>query len=90
MPEPITNQNGHARKNGEANTNSQLHKPASRKANREDVAVLIQQAEALRTLLRDTLLKTNGLVKALKRHRRQSRIVSNTLASLRQLKSLGV
>ena len=36
------------------------------------------------------LLKTNELLKALKRHRHRNCIVANTLASLRQLKTIGV
>jgi len=60
-------------------------------ANRKpDVAALIEQADALRASLREILMKTSGLVQSLKRHRRQSRIVANTLASLKQLKTLGV
>ena len=90
MSEPITNQNGHGRTNGQSKTNGQPHKAASRTAKREDITVLIQQAETLRAALRDNLVKTNDLVKALKRHRRQGRIVASTLASLRQIKTLGV
>ena len=85
----IGQSNGHAKANGRAKINSQSrngtgHKPA------QDIDGLIRQAEALRTSLRDTLLKTNDLLKGLKRHRRQSRALRNTIASLRQLKTLGV
>jgi hypothetical protein len=88
--------NGHA--NGPANGQTNGH--ASRingqprrimpKAGQQDLVGLIQQTETLRTALRDTLVKTNELVKGLKWHRRQSRAVQNTIASLRQLKTLGV
>jgi hypothetical protein len=34
--------------------------------------------------------QSNGLVKALKQHRRQNKAIQTTLESLKQLKSLGV
>jgi hypothetical protein len=49
---------------------------------------LLEQAYALRSVLRDTLTKTNELVLSIKRHKRQSRLVKSTLASLRQLQSI--
>lgn len=36
------------------------------------------------------MYEASGLVKALKQHRRQSRAIQNTIASLKQLKTLGV
>jgi hypothetical protein len=78
---PQTNENGHAKANGQK---------IRAKADHQGITTLIEQAERLRTAQRDNLVKTNDLVKALKRHRRQSRIVQNTLASLRQLKTIGV
>ena len=60
------------------------------KTSQQDIAALIEQAEKLRTALHDLMCQASGLVKALKQHRRQSRAVQNTLASLRQLKTLGV
>jgi hypothetical protein len=95
VPEPITNQNGNAasngngQTNGHAKSNGQARNGAARKTG-QDIDGLIRQAEALRTSLRDTLLKNNELLKGLKRHRRQSRAVQSTIASLRQLKGLGV
>lgn len=79
--------NGHAKTNGRAKLNGEARRT---KASQQDIAALIEQAETLRTALRENLVKTNDLVKALKRHRRQGRIVANTLASLRQIKTLGV
>jgi hypothetical protein len=72
-----------------AKTNGQAHR-TGRKPSREDVVGLIRQAEATRSVLRDALVKTNELVKALKQHGRRNRAIQNTLASLRQLKTLGV
>jgi hypothetical protein len=101
VSEPATNSNGnaaasgngqssgHAKVNRPAKTNGEARSGAARKP-RLDVESLIRQAEALRTSLRDTLLKTNALLKGLKQHRRQSRALRNTIDSLRQLKGLGV
>jgi hypothetical protein len=47
------------------------------------------QAEALRNSLRQTLAKTNDLITALKRQRRQSKLVQSTLAALQELRSAG-
>lgn len=95
VPEPVTNpngntvSNGNGQTNGHAKTNGQARNGTARKPT-QDIDGLIRQAEALRTSLRDTLLKTNELLKGLKRHRRLNRGVQTTLASLRQLKTLGV
>lgn len=48
----------------------------------------IEQAKALRASLRDTISKTNELIRTLKRQQRQSKVVQTTLASLKQLQSL--
>lgn len=49
---------------------------------------LIEQAESVRTSLRDSLDKVGDLIASLKRHRKQSRLVQSTLSSLKQLQSL--
>jgi uncharacterized protein YlxW (UPF0749 family) len=84
------NQNGHAGTNGQVATNGQTHNTSGSKANQQDLAALIKQTEAMRSTLRELLLKTNGLVKALKQHRRKSKAIQSTLESLKQLKTLGV
>jgi len=48
----------------------------------------IQQAEALRHSLREALAKSSELIRALKRHRKRSRLVETTLASLRELQGV--
>jgi hypothetical protein len=48
----------------------------------------IMQAMALRAVLRETLVQTNELIRALKRDKRQSRLVASTLASLKQLQKV--
>jgi TolA-binding protein len=55
----------------------------------EDVASdPIQEADALRGQIRDLLGRTNRLVHALKRQRRQNQLVRSTLASLKQLQDV--
>lgn len=49
---------------------------------------LIEDAEALRVSLRDTLSKTNALVVGLKRQRQHSKLMRSTLQSLRALQSI--
>ncbi|HEV3167981.1 MAG TPA: hypothetical protein VGZ22_28525 [Isosphaeraceae bacterium] len=49
------------------------------------LASVIQEAEALYQTLGQAKAQTRTLVAALRRHRRQSKLVANTLASLRQL-----
>jgi hypothetical protein len=46
---------------------------------------LVEEAEALQGLLREALARTTRLVAGLKQQRKQQRLVSSTLASLRQL-----
>ena len=81
--------NGHATASA-APANGQPVNRIRRKVGRRDTPGLIEHAEQLRTALRETLLKTNDLIKAIKQDRRQSRAVQQTLAQLRQLKTLGV
>jgi hypothetical protein len=45
----------------------------------------IEQAIVLKTALRESLIAANGLIRMLKRERRQSRLLTSTLASLKQL-----
>jgi len=95
MPQPNNNSNGHATQGptsrGRANQNNgKPMRTRTTKAGAEDLAGLIDQTEALRESLRDTLAKTQTLLKGLKQHRRTTRTLENTLASIRQLKTLGV
>jgi hypothetical protein len=50
------------------------------------LATLIQDAEALHATLTDARASIARLIAGLRRHRKQSRLVSETLKSLRQLK----
>ena len=93
---PVSNSNGSAasngngQSNGHAKVNGQTRKATGRKAELQDAAALIEQAEKLRTAVHDLMHQANGLVKALKQHRRQSRAVQQTLDQIRTLKGLGV
>ena len=50
------------------------------------LAALIQEAEALHATLADAKARTARLISGLRRHRKQSRLVNETLKSLRQLR----
>jgi len=85
-----TNTSGKAATNGHAKPEVANHKASSRKAAQQDLTALIEQAEKFRTAAHDLTHQANGLVKALKQHRRQSRAVQQTIAQLRTLRTLGV
>ena len=51
---------------------------------------ILQQAETAKTALHDTFSQINHLIASLKRHRRQSKLMQTTLASLKQLHALEV
>jgi hypothetical protein len=53
------------------------------------LAALIQEAESLHAALADAKSRTARLIAGLRRQRKQSRLVSETLKSLRQLKLVG-
>lgn len=92
------NGNGHANGNGVANSNGSSNgKHAGYTlptANKEpapsttNLVTIITEAESLQETVRDTSRRLARLVSALKRHRRQNRLMSSTLASLRQLQQL--
>ena len=96
MSEPTTNTTGKAASNGKAETNGQAKtdttspKTSRRKPSQQDLAALIDQAVQFRTALHGLMQQSSGLVKALKQHRRQNKAIQTTLASLKQLKTLGV
>ncbi len=81
---------GHAHGHGQAahavETNSTAHEANGQAADTN--RTVLEQAQSLRGALRDALTKTNELVASIRRHKRQSRLVESTLASLRQLQSI--
>ena len=89
MSEP-TNTTSKASTNGQTKTDTTTPKASRRKASQQDLAALIDQAVQFRTALHNLMHQSGGLVKALKQHRRQNKVIQNTLDSLKQLKTLGV
>ena len=79
MPQNSTNQPS-SENQSEVNVTT---KPAIRQASP------IEEAIVLRDSLRDTLAKTNQLIHCLKQQKRQSKLVAETLASLKQLQAAG-
>ena len=76
-----------------ASTDSATPQPAHRNGDQDThvgMNVVLQQAEAAKTSLRDAFSQINRLIGSLKRHRRQSKLVQSTLASLKQLQTLDV
>jgi len=72
-----TNPNGNGRKSA-VPTN----------VNDAEVSSPIEQAEALRDSLKDSLDKTRARIRTLKAQRKASKVVESTLASLRQLQTV--
>ena len=76
-----------------ASTNGTTPRQANHDSDRDThvgMNVVLQQAEATKTSLRDAFSQINRLIGSLKRHRRQSKLVQTTLASLKQLQTLNV
>ena len=82
MPRSSTNGTGAAKVDRRTQT------PAHSKADEQGLEAMIAQAEALKLSLRDTLQKTSELISGLKRHRKQTKAVAATLASLKQLRGV--
>ena len=61
---------------------------ASGTAPQQETTCLIEQAEAVRASLRDALSRTDQLIRWLKQHRKEGRIVQSALASLASLGQL--
>ncbi len=57
-------------------------------ARAEGIDVLMEEALALYTNLRDALARTTRLMQALKAHRKQNRLMRAALTSLRQLQQV--
>ena len=76
MSQSKNNQNGKGRSNGTGNDD------------RAGVESLIDQAEAVKASLRETLTSMSEMIALLRKHRKQSKTVQTALASLRQLQSI--
>ena len=75
MPSAKTNRNGHAVND------------TPPKTDQDGIDVLIEQAEAVKASLRDATANLGQLIAALKRHKKQAKLVQTTLASLRRLQT---
>jgi len=84
MSQAKTNPNGQSRRNGAGTSNG----TDTGSENQAGADALIEQAEAVKTSLRETLANTSELIASLKKHRKQTKLVRSTLASLRQLQSI--
>jgi len=81
MPSPSSNVNGHA---------AEHHNPRVLPAENGNISAgsVIAEAQALKDTLRDAYGRVNRLVAALKRQKKQSKLVQTTLASLKQLQQI--
>ena len=71
-----------------ANGNSPSNQDAA--AEETGTLSLIEHAESVRDSLQEALSQTRGLITALKRQKKQSRIVESTLATLKRLQTVDV
>ena len=85
----VTMSESNPNENGRAKSARRRRTSVNGKAGHDDVTALIEQAEALKTSLRESLVKTCELISSLKRHRKQSKAVRTALASLRELQPAG-
>jgi hypothetical protein len=76
-------------RNGQAEADQAAATVVEPKADKPQATDVIQEAEALRRSLGDALAQAGRLVTALKRQRKQTRLVRATLASLQQLQAAG-
>lgn len=87
MPSPHTNGNGHAPTDNHGN--GAAHDQDSSQSGGSSLGALIAEAQALKDVMQKAFSQSSRFVIALKRHRKQSRLVASTLASLRQLQQIG-
>ncbi len=84
MARSTTNGNGRSKADGRTTNQAATND----KADEQGIEVLIQQAETVKVSLRESLSKTTELISALKRHKKQSKLVQSTLQSLRRLQTV--
>jgi hypothetical protein len=67
------------------------HSSRTKRASKAATTIsILEESQKLREQARDLARGLNDMIKTIKTHRRQSRLVETTLSSLRQLKGLGV
>jgi hypothetical protein len=86
-PSESTNGNGKQHSIRQSRRRQRATHPRT-ESNRHAAPSPLQRAEQLHTSLRESLHRTRDLIVALRRHKRQSRLVETTLASLQQLRSV--
>lgn len=79
---PIINGNGHS--NGVSHRKVVTEPPEQKQGS----GSIIAEAQALKDVLRESYQQANRLVAAIKRQRKQSKLMQSTLASLRQLQQI--
>jgi hypothetical protein len=67
----------------------QSQRNTGRKPSRQGTSSPIEQAVALKQSLRETLIQTSELIRTLKRQKKQSRMITSTLKSLKELQKAG-
>jgi len=77
----------HSSSNGQSSSGAPTPRKSAPQSQGKTAATkpLIEEAQTLRTILRDALARSNSLIRSIQRHRKQARMVATTLASLRQL-----
>jgi hypothetical protein len=86
MATPPDNGHGDGHSNGRAAPRDPKADPGQ--PNSTGIGPLIEEAEALKGVLHDAYGRAARLVAALRRQRKQSRLMASTLASLRQLQQI--
>lgn len=94
-PMPTSNSNGVNQANGAVPANGDSsnngvaeHADSATPVAGTNIGALIAEAQALRDYLQDGHARASRLCVSLKRHRKQSKIVASTLASLKQLQQI--
>jgi hypothetical protein len=71
-----------------ANGTTRSSGPRKRRPKSTGIAALIDEAEALKSALREITRQSHNLLVALKRHRKQNRLVQTSLQALKELQSV--
>ena len=71
-----------------ATTPRRRNDPLQSDGNRIGLVALMTDAQSLKESARDTYNRASRLVVAIKRHRKQSKLMASTLASLKQLQTI--
>ena len=75
--------------NGRKETNGKPGRPTEAKTADQSAAGLVEQAEGVRSSLREALANVGDLITSFKQHHKRTKTVRAALASLRQLEKVG-